>query len=166
MTFQLLSPSTYEFTLLVYIHFLFQIMWSVQFLFYDQFLDSPEYCWWQCADDVGRNEMLITEMLIKGLNMYINLNFICNNEMRPFTLMSLHFNHMEMKTMNSIKSVFEPFSSEYCWGNCLDQCHAGSTKAAIGKFIQSHRNQDKISWWLSDCNGEKYELGGYELIQF
>ena len=77
--------------------------------------------------------------------MYINLNFICNNEMRPFTLMSLHFNHLEMKTMNSFKSAFEPFSSEYCWGNCLDQCHAGRAKAAIGKFIQSHFNQDKIS---------------------
>ena len=47
--------------------------------------------------------------------MYINLNFICNNEMRPFTLMYLHFNHLEMKTMNSFKSAFEPFSSEYCW---------------------------------------------------
>ncbi|XP_027045863.1 uncharacterized protein LOC113673649 [Pocillopora damicornis] len=64
--------------------------------------------------------------------MYINLNFIYNNEMRPFTLMSLHFNHLEMKTMNSFKSAFEPFSSEYCWGNCLDQCHAGRAKAAIG----------------------------------
>ncbi|CAH3168709.1 unnamed protein product [Pocillopora meandrina] len=63
--------------------------------------------------------------------MYISLNFICNNEMRPFTLISLHFNHLEMKTMNSFESAFEPFSSEYCWGNCLDQCHAGSAKAAI-----------------------------------
>ena len=115
--------------------------------------------WWWCGKKWNADHF-------KGLNMYINLNFICNNEMRPFTLMSLHFNHLEMKTMNSFKSAFEPFSSEYCWGNCLDQCHAGSAKAAIGKFIQSHRNQDKISWWLSDCNGEKYELGDYELIQF
>ena len=71
--------------------------------------------------------------------MHINLNFISNDALllaiRPFTVRSLYFNHLEMKTLNCFKSAFEPFSPE-CWrGNCLDKCHAGSAKAAIGKCI-------------------------------
>ena len=141
MTFQLLNPSTYEFTLLVYIHFLFQIMWSVQFLFNDQFLDSPEYCWWQYADGVGRNEMLITSKDLTRISIWTSFATMpLLLEKKPFTLISTYFNHLETKTLNSFKSAFKLFSSECCWGDCVDQCHAGSAKAAIGKFIWSHYN--------------------------
>ena len=166
MTFQLLNPSTYEFTLLVYIHFFFKLCDPFIFCFMISSLillsiaDDSVLMMWE------EMKCWSLQRIKHAYQFELYLQQCTALAMGPFTLISSYFNCLEMKILNSFKLTFEPFLSECCWGNCVDQCHAGSAKPAIGKFIQSHYNQDKILCGLSDCNRENYEWGEYESIQF
>ena len=106
VTFQLLNPSTHEFTLLVYIHFFFKLCDPFNFCFMISSLillsiadDSVLMMW-------GEMKCWSLQRIKHVYRFELYLQWCTALAMGPFSLISSYFNCLEMKTFNSFKSAF------------------------------------------------------------